>query len=57
MFGAYSVVYNEICHAKRNNPAIKLLFERRAIREAGRVLTLALEILALYVFSGRSPIR
>ena len=56
MFGAYSVVYNEICHAKRDNPAIKVLFEKRAIRELGRVLTLVLEILALYVFSGRSPL-
>jgi membrane protein involved in D-alanine export len=56
MFGAYSVVYNEVCHAKRNNPAAKLLFEHRAVREAGRILTLALEVLALYVFSGRSPI-
>jgi membrane protein involved in D-alanine export len=56
MFGAYSVVYNEICHAKRNNAAIAILFEKRAMREAGRVLTLVLEILALYVFSGRSPI-
>lgn len=57
LFGSYSVVYNEICHAKRNNPAIKLLFERRSVREAGRVLTLVLEVLALYVFSGRSPIQ
>jgi len=56
MFGAYSVVYNEICHAKRNSAAIAILFEKRAMREAGRVLTLVLEILALYVFSGRSPI-
>ena len=56
MFGSYSVVYNEICHAKRNNPAIKILFEKRVTREAGRILTLALEMLALYVFSGRSPI-
>lgn len=56
MFGSYSVVYNEICHAKRNVPAIKVLFERRSVREAGRILTLALEVLALYVFSGRSPI-
>lgn len=57
LFGSYSVVYNEICHAKRGNPAIKMLFEKRAVREAGRVLTLMLEVLALYVFSGRSPIR
>jgi len=57
MFGSYSVVYNEICHAKRRSPAIHLLFEKRAVREAGRVLTLVLEVLALYVFSGRSPIR
>jgi membrane protein involved in D-alanine export len=56
MFGAYSVVYNEICHAKRRSPFVKVLFERRSVREAGRVLTLALEVLALYVFSGRSPI-
>ncbi len=56
MFGAYSVIYNEICHAKRDNPAIKVLFEKRAIREIGRILTLMLEVLALYVFSGRSPI-
>jgi membrane protein involved in D-alanine export len=57
MFGSYSVVYNEICHAKRRSATVKVLFERRSVREAGRVLTLVLEILALYVFSGRSPIR
>ena len=57
MFGSYSVVYNEICHAKRRNAAINLLFEKRTVRETGRVLTLVLVVLALYVFSGRSPLR
>lgn len=56
LFGAYSVVYNEIGHAKRSRPAVKVLLERPTVEGAGRVLTLALEILALYVFSGRSPI-
>jgi hypothetical protein len=57
MFGSYSVAYNEMSHARRVNPIVKALFEKRGMQAAGRALTLVLVILALYVFSGRSPIR
>lgn len=57
MFGAYSVVYNELTVAARSRPGLREFIAQRATRVAGRVLTLVLVVLALYVFSGRSPIR
>lgn len=57
LFGMYSVVYNCLCHSTRTRPALKPFFESAVIRFAGRILTLLLEVLALYVFSGRSAIQ
>lgn len=56
MFGLYSVGYNQLSHAARRNPAFRAWCERPSLQALGRVLTLVLEIAALYVFSGRSPI-
>lgn len=57
LFGLYSVSYNEFSHAVRLKPGLKALVSRPGIRIAGRILTLVLVMFALYVFSGRSPIR
>ena len=57
MFGAYSVVYNDTMFMARSRPAFKELISGWAARAAGRILNLLLIVLALYVFSGRSPIR
>ena len=57
MFGLYSVVYNDMTVMARGNPRVRELMSGRVTRFAGRMLTLILAVLALYVFSGRSPIR
>ena len=56
MFGAYSVGHNLLINAARTRPALQARLALPAMRFAGRVLTLVLAALALYVFSGRSPI-
>jgi len=56
MFGAYSVVYNDMVFVSRTNPAVKTLISNFFVRILGRALTLLLAVVALYVFSGRSPI-
>lgn len=56
LFGLYSVVYNEMTNAAKRTPALKALFARTDLRLAGRGLTLLLAIIALYMFSGRSPL-
>ncbi|MDQ2139241.1 MBOAT family O-acyltransferase [Alcaligenaceae bacterium C4P045] len=56
MFGAYSVGHNLLVNAARTRPAWQAVFAQPAIKFAGRILTLVLVALALYVFSGRSPI-
>jgi membrane protein involved in D-alanine export len=56
MFGAYSVGHNLLVNAARTRPAWQTVLAYPAIKFAGRVLTLVLVALALYVFSGRSPI-
>ena len=56
MFGAYSVGHNLLVNAARQRPALQAALARPAMRLCGRVLTLVLAALALYVFSGRSPI-
>ena len=56
MFGLYSVFYNELIHAARLNNRLKALISRRDVRAIGRVFTLFLVVMALYVFSGRSAL-
>lgn len=56
MFGAYSVGHNLLVNAARTRPALAAWLARGWVKFAGRVLTLILAALALYVFSGRSPI-
>jgi membrane protein involved in D-alanine export len=57
MFGAYSVVYNDMMFMTRSKPAFKQFASGWVARVSGRLITLLLIVLALYVFSGRSPIR
>lgn len=57
MFGAYSVVYNDMQVMARTSPRWKDFVSGRVARIAGRVVTLLLAVLALYVFSGRSLIK
>jgi membrane protein involved in D-alanine export len=57
MFGAYSVVYNDMMFMARSKPAFREFASGWVARTSGRLLTLLLIVLALYVFSGRSPIR
>lgn len=56
MFGAYSVGHNLLVQHARTRPALQAFLARRPAQWAGRALTLILAALALYVFSGRSPI-
>ncbi|KOF52155.1 cytochrome C552 [Achromobacter sp. DMS1] len=56
MFGAYSVGHNLLVNAARTRPGLQAALARPLARFAGRVFTLILAALALYVFSGRSPI-
>jgi membrane protein involved in D-alanine export len=56
MFGAYSVGHNLLINAARTRPALQAALAQPVMRFLGRVLTLILAALALYVFSGRSPI-
>ncbi len=57
MFGGYSVVYNDMTVMARTKPKLREFMSGRVARFAGRVLTLLLAVLALYVFSGRSLIQ
>jgi membrane protein involved in D-alanine export len=56
MFGTYSVVHNRLLLAARQHPSLQRRLSTRPARLLGRVLTLATAMLALYVFSGRSPV-
>ncbi|MOA62998.1 hypothetical protein D3C78_1885810 [compost metagenome] len=56
MFGAYSVGHNLLINAARTRPGLQAFLAKPVLRFLGRVLTLILAALALYVFSGRSPI-
>lgn len=56
MFGAYSVGHNLLINAARTRPALQSTLAHPVMRFLGRVLTLILAALALYVFSGRSPL-
>ena len=56
MFGLYSVGYNSMLHLARAKPSLSALTDSKKLQSAGRLLTLVLVIVALYVFSGRSPI-
>lgn len=55
-FGICSVIYNEINHAARSQPGMKVFCSRHDVRVAGRALSLVLMMFGLYIFSGRSPI-
>ena len=57
MFGLYSMVYNRLIHAAQGSATLRVMLETRSARIAIRVVTLIFMILALYVFSGRSPIQ
>lgn len=56
MFGLYSVGHNLLINASRTRPALQAFMANPISRFAGRMITLILAALALYVFSGRSPI-
>ncbi|AZY50335.1 MBOAT family O-acyltransferase [Bordetella avium] len=56
MFGTYSVAHNLLVNAARTRPALAAWLAIGWVKFSGRVITLILASLALYVFSGRSPI-
>lgn len=56
MFGLYSVCFNIMVNRSRSVAALGWMMINPACRALGRVLTIILAMLALYVFSGRSPI-
>ncbi len=56
MFGAYSVAHNRLLLSARKRPALQQWLASKPAELGGRILTLVLAALALYVFSGRSPI-
>ncbi|AMD45618.1 membrane-bound O-acyltransferase [Bordetella holmesii] len=56
MFGSYSVGHNLLINAARSRPPLAAWLAHAWVKFAGRVITLILAALALYVFSGRSPI-
>ncbi|MBV6307038.1 membrane-bound O-acyltransferase [Candidimonas humi] len=56
MFGSYSVIHNRLLLAAREHPALQRWLATWPARLLGRVLTIASAMLALYVFSGRSPV-
>lgn len=56
MFGSYSVVHNRLLLSARKRPALQQWLASKPANLGGRILTLVLAALALYVFSGRSPI-
>ncbi|HEU0230284.1 MAG TPA: MBOAT family O-acyltransferase [Burkholderiaceae bacterium] len=56
MFGTYSVIHNRLLLAAREHPPLQRWLSTRTARLLGRFLTLASAMLALYVFSGRSPV-
>ncbi|TAL88829.1 MAG: membrane-bound O-acyltransferase [Candidimonas sp.] len=56
MFGSYSVAHNRLLLSARRHPALQQWLTTRPAKLSGRFLTLASAVLALYVFSGRSPI-
>jgi membrane protein involved in D-alanine export len=56
MFGLYSVAHNSLLHTARTRPGLQAVLERPVVKVLGQISTLVLVVLALYVFSGRSPI-
>lgn len=56
MFGASAVAYNMLVSLAKSKPSFALIFENNIIRFIGRIANLAFIALALYVFSGRSPV-
>jgi membrane protein involved in D-alanine export len=56
MFGMYSVLHNDLLFMSRSRPALREFLATKSGRYGMRVVTLSLAVLALYVFSGRSPI-
>lgn len=56
MFGSYSVVFNIMVYYSKSVPFLAWMFRSPLLCFMGRILTIILAILALYVFSGRSPI-
>ena len=56
MFGSYSVGHNLLVNAARTRPKLAKTLAYPAVRVVGSVSTLVMAALALYVFSGRSPI-
>lgn len=56
MFGTYSVVFNIMVNRSKSVSLLAWLLNNKICHIAGRVLTIVLAMLALYVFSGRSPV-
>jgi len=56
MFGSYAVIFNIIVSGAKTSPLLAWVNHNRALRVTGSVLNVAAAMLALYVFSGRSPI-
>lgn len=56
MFGIYSVGFNIMLSYSRKNAGLGWLMSNSYSRFLGRIVTIAFEILAIYVFSGRSMI-
>lgn len=56
MFGVYSVLHNELMFMSRTRPALREFLATKPAQYGMRLLTLLLAVLALYVFSGRSPL-
>jgi membrane protein involved in D-alanine export len=56
MFGFYSVGHNVLINSARTRPRLQAVMDRPPVKILGRIATLVLVVLALYVFSGRSPI-
>lgn len=56
MFGVYSVGHNLLLTAARSRPRLQASISHPVVKVLGQILNLVLVALALYVFSGRSPI-
>lgn len=56
MFGAYSVAHNSLITYARRSEKVMSILSHWTCNAIGRAATIGAAILALYVFSGRSPI-
>ena len=56
LFGTYSVGYNTMVNIGKSNESLRAIMDMRIPKLAGRIITITLAVIALYIFSGRSPI-